>query len=97
MSNRKLALERSEGTWFVVRRRVGYDHYDSKAALEALNRVYGLTRLYVNSFQPAMQLVRKTRHVARIYKVYPSKKDVRSPHVNGCYRQAYSPRSANRS
>ncbi len=56
--------------WSVVRRLVGYDRYDSKAALEALNRVYGLTRLYVNFFQPMMKLVHKSRHGAKVYKVY---------------------------
>jgi len=56
--------------WSVVRRLVGYDRYDSKAALETLNRVYGLTRQYINFFQPAMKLVGKTRHGARVHKVY---------------------------
>ena len=56
--------------WSVVRRLVGYDRYNSRAALEALNRVYNLLRLYVNFFQPVMKLVRKTRHGARMYKVY---------------------------
>ena len=58
--------------WSVVRRLVGYDRYDSKTALEALNRVYDLTRLYVNFFQPMMKLVHKTRHGARVHKVYDS-------------------------
>jgi len=56
--------------WSVVRRLIGYDRYSSKAALEALNRVYDLTRLYVNFFQPVMKLVEKTRHGARVHKVY---------------------------
>jgi len=56
--------------WSVVRRLVGYDRYNSKAALEALNRVYYLTRLYVNFFQPVMKLVSKTRHGAKVHKVY---------------------------
>ncbi len=58
--------------WSLVRRLVGYDRYDSKAALEALNRVYDLTRLYVNFFQPMMKLAYKSRHGARVYKVYDS-------------------------
>ncbi len=49
---------------------IGYDRYSSKAALEALNRVYDLTRLYVNFFQPVMKLVEKTRHGAKVHKVY---------------------------
>ena len=49
---------------------VGYDRYSSRAALEALNRVYDLLRLYVNFFQPVMKLVSKTRHGAKVHKVY---------------------------
>ncbi len=56
--------------WSVVRRLVGYDRYNSRAALEALNRIYDLTRLYVNFFQPVMKLVSKTRHGAKVQKVY---------------------------
>jgi hypothetical protein len=56
--------------WSVVRRLIGYDRYNSRAALEALNRVYNLTRLYVNFFQPVMKLVYKTRHGAKVHKVY---------------------------
>ena len=51
--------------WSVVRRLVGYDRYSSRAALEILNRVYDLLRLYVNFFQPVMKLVSKTRHGAK--------------------------------
>jgi hypothetical protein len=56
--------------WSVVRRLIGYDRYSSKVALETLNRVYYLTRLYVNFFQPVMKVVSKTRHGARVHKVY---------------------------
>ena len=56
--------------WSVVRRLVGYDRYSSRAALEVLNRVYDLLRLYVNFFQPVMKLVAKTRHGAKVHKVY---------------------------
>ena len=44
----------------VVRRLVGYDRYASKAAFEALVRIYDLVRLYINFFQPTMKLVSKT-------------------------------------
>ena len=54
----------------MVRRLIGYDRYNSHAALEALNRVYNLLRLYVNFFQPMMKLVSKTRHGAKVHKVY---------------------------
>ena len=56
--------------WSVVRRLVGYDRYRSQVALDALNRVYDLLRLYVNFFQPVMKLVSKTRHGAKVHKVY---------------------------
>jgi hypothetical protein len=56
--------------WSVVRRLIGYDRYNSHAALDALNRVYDLLRLYVNFFQPVMKLVSKTRHGARVHKIY---------------------------
>jgi hypothetical protein len=56
--------------WSVVRRLVGYDRYSSRAALETLNRVYDCLRLYVNFFQPTMKLVAKTRHGAKVHKVY---------------------------
>ena len=54
----------------MVRRLVGYDRYSSRAALEGLNRIYNLLRLYVNFFQPVMKLVTKTRHWAKVHKVY---------------------------
>jgi len=38
--------------------------------LEAVNRIYDLLRLYANFFQPVMKLVSKTRHGARVHKVY---------------------------
>jgi hypothetical protein len=60
--------------WSVVRRLVGYDRYGSRTALEALNRAYRVLRLYTNFFQPTMKLVSKTRHGARVHKVYDTAK-----------------------
>jgi len=60
--------------WSVVRRLIGYDRYSSKEALDQLNRVYRLIRSYVNFFQPVMQLQSKTRHGARVHKVYDAAK-----------------------
>jgi hypothetical protein len=54
----------------VVRRLVGYDRYTSKAAYQCLGRIYDCIRLYVNFFQPTMKLVSKTRHGAKVHKVY---------------------------
>ena len=56
--------------WSVVRRLVGYERYSSKEALNQLHRVYQLVRSYVNFFQPVMQLQHKSRHGARVHKVY---------------------------
>lgn len=54
----------------VVRRLIGYDRYSSKVAYECLGRIYNLVRLYINFFQPTMKLVSKTRHGAKVHKVY---------------------------
>jgi hypothetical protein len=54
----------------VVRRLVGYDRYASKAAYQSLGRIYDCVRLYLNFFQPTMKLLSKTRHGARVHKVY---------------------------
>jgi hypothetical protein len=56
--------------WSVVRRTIGYDRFSTKAAFKALNDVYTLLRLYINFFQPVLKLVAKTRHGARVHKVY---------------------------
>jgi len=54
----------------VVRRLVGYDRYTSKAAFQCLERLYASVRLYTNFFQPTMKLMSKTRHGAKVSKVY---------------------------
>jgi hypothetical protein len=54
----------------IVRRIIGYDRYSSKAAYQCLERIYFLVRLYVNFFQPTMKLISKTRHGAKVHKVY---------------------------
>ena len=56
--------------WSVVRRLVGYDRYASKSALGHLNRLYDYLRLYINFFQLVMKLQHKTRHGAKVHKVY---------------------------
>ena len=54
----------------VVRRLVGYDRYNSKAAYQCLGRIYDCVRLYMNFFQPTMKLLDKTRSGAKVHKVY---------------------------
>ncbi len=56
--------------WTVVRRLVGYDRYSSEPAFNVLRRLYSLLRLHVNFFQPVMKLQSKTRHGAKVRKVY---------------------------
>jgi len=56
--------------WNVVRRVIGYDRYTSKAAYDSLERIYNLMRLYMNFFQPTMKLLSKSRHGAKVHKVY---------------------------
>jgi hypothetical protein len=50
--------------WSIVRRVVGYERYDTHAALEQLNRVYDELRLWVNCWQPTLKLIEKTRNEA---------------------------------
>ena len=54
----------------LVRRVIGYQRYDSKEALEMLNRIYSLLRLYTNFFQPSMKLISKHRNGAKVFKTY---------------------------
>jgi hypothetical protein len=54
----------------IVRRLVGYDRYSTKAAFDCLDRLYCCVRQYTNFFQPTMKLLAKTRHGARVYKLY---------------------------
>lgn len=54
----------------VVRHFVGYDRYATQVAFDCFSRVYDLVRLYFNFFQPTMKLVSKTRHGAKVHKVY---------------------------
>jgi hypothetical protein len=54
----------------VVRRLVGYDRYNSRAAYQCLGRIYDCVRLYLNFFQPTMKLLDKTRNGAKVHKVY---------------------------
>jgi hypothetical protein len=58
--------------WTHVRKVVGYDRYDSAAALGALNALYGDLRLLQNLWLPSVKLVRKTRIGSRLRRVYDS-------------------------
>ena len=56
--------------WSVVRREIGYDRYESAAALRQLGRVYELLRVQTNGVLPTMKLVGKEREGARVRKYY---------------------------
>lgn len=71
----------------VVRRLVGYDRYISRKALEALRGLYEAVRLYSNFFQPVMKLQHKSRHGAKVHKIYdrattPYRRLMASPHLS---------------
>jgi len=56
--------------WTHVRKLVGYDRYDSPAALAALNTLYADLRLLQNLWLPSVKLVKKTRVGSRLRRVY---------------------------
>jgi len=56
--------------WTHVRKLVGYDRYDSPAALAALNTLYADLRLLQNLWLPSVKLVTKTRVGSRVRRVY---------------------------
>jgi hypothetical protein len=61
-------VEQKNGS--VVRRLVGYRRLEGIRAAEALARLYGASRLFVNFFQPSFKLAEKTRTGARVSKRY---------------------------
>ncbi|MEW6544666.1 MAG: hypothetical protein AB1411_13800 [Nitrospirota bacterium] len=56
--------------WTHVRKLVGWERYDSREALTALNALYVDLRLFQNLFQPSMKLVRKVRVGSRLLRRY---------------------------
>lgn len=54
--------------WATVRTFVGYDRYESRAALLEMQRLYQILAPYFNYFQPFRKIVDKTRHGARVTK-----------------------------
>ncbi len=56
--------------WLNVRRHVGHDRYNSKAAYAAFQQLYSLIRLQVNFLRPIRKLVTKERHGAKLIKRY---------------------------
>lgn len=56
--------------WSVVRQLIGYDRYESVAALAQMRRVYELVRVEVNGYLPVMKLIGKERVGAKVRKKY---------------------------
>ncbi|MDF0667522.1 MAG: hypothetical protein P0119_16690 [Nitrospira sp.] len=56
--------------WTHVRKLVGWERYESREALAALNALYADLRLFQNLFQPSMKLVRKERVGSRRIRRY---------------------------
>ncbi|MFM8552859.1 MAG: integrase [Nitrospiraceae bacterium] len=56
--------------WTHVRKLVGWERYDSREALAALNALYADLRLFQNLYQPSMKLVRKERVGSRQIRRY---------------------------
>ncbi len=56
--------------WTHVRKLVGYERYDTDAAVTALNTVYAELRFFQNLFLPTVKLVRKERVGARTRRRY---------------------------
>jgi hypothetical protein len=61
-------VEQKNGS--VVRRLVGYGRLQGREATAALARLYAVTRLYVNFFQPSFKLIAKIRDGSRVTKRY---------------------------
>src|SRR3989449_11551196 len=57
--------------WTHVRKLLGWDRYDSLAAVEALNDLYRHElRLWLNLFLPSVKLVKKVRVGSKLRRVY---------------------------
>lgn len=48
----------------VVRKYVGYERYDCVEAVEVMNELYAVLRLYLNFFQPTFKLIEKRKIIA---------------------------------
>src|ERR1022692_3120633 len=61
-------IEQKNGS--VVRKLLGYRRFEGIAAAQALARLYGASRLFVNFFQPSFKLAEKHREGAHVSKRY---------------------------
>ncbi|HET9177950.1 MAG TPA: integrase [Terriglobia bacterium] len=57
--------------WTHVRKLLGWDRYDTPAAVEAMNDLYGHElRLWMNLFLPSVKLIRKSRVGSKLRRLY---------------------------
>jgi hypothetical protein len=57
--------------WTHVRKLLGWERYDSRAAVEAINEVYRQElRLWMNLYLPSVKLVKKIRVGSRVRRIY---------------------------
>ena len=61
-------IEQKNGA--VVRKLLGYRRFEGIAAAQAITRLYGASRLFVNFFQPSFKLAEKHRQGAQVAKRY---------------------------
>jgi hypothetical protein len=85
--NDQAHVEEKNGS--IVRRIVGYDRFEGRAAWEALSELYSVLRLYVNFFQPSLKLLSKTRCGGRVTKKYDTAK---TPHQRAITMENIDPR-----
>jgi hypothetical protein len=73
---RSRAYHKNDQAWVeqkngaVVRKLIGYGRLEGLGATEALRRLYEISRLYINFFQPSFKLKSKWREGARVHKEY---------------------------
>lgn len=60
--------------WHVVRKLIGYDRYEGQEAVDLLNKIYDLLRLFTNFFSPQQKLIEKVRNGAKVSKKYDKAK-----------------------
>lgn len=66
--NDQAHVEEKNGS--IVRRFVGYDRFEGELSKRQLSKLYEVTRLYVNYFQPTLKLLCKQRDGGRTVKTY---------------------------
>jgi len=54
--------------WHVIRKLIGYDRYEGQRAVDLLNEIYDLLRLFTNFFSPQQKLIDKVREGAKVTK-----------------------------